>query len=308
MQNEIYLDANATTAVLPAAAQAALQAMQTLFGNPSSTHSAGLRANHMMVEARAHAARVLGIGNGHLLFTSGATEAIQTAIFSALYALRKRQQLGQPVAGLLVYGATEHKAVPESLAHWNRCLGLELKLRVLPVNNEGRHDLNILRELAPEAALVCTMAANNETGVVSDLAAIGTVLRHGNGDALWLVDCVQALGKLPLNLDSAGMDYAAFSGHKLYAPKGIGLLYVRSQAPFTALMAGGGQEAGQRSGTENMAGIAALGCVLAALGDGHTFRSKNELAGFRDRLAQSLLESFDGLVFNTPFATALPTV
>jgi len=118
---------------------------------------------------------------------------------------------------------------------------------------------------------------------------------------------VQALGKLPLRLAERRIDYAPFSGHKLYAPKGIGLLYVREGAPFTPLMAGGGQEASQRSGTENMTGVAALGAVLAALEDGGTFRDGATLAAFRERLAQALQEAFPTLVFNAPPALCLPT-
>ena len=307
MTKDIYLDANATTSVLPAAAAAARHVMRTLFGNPSSTHCTGLQAKDLMATVRTRAARLLGTGDGRLVFVSGATEAIQTAVLSALCAIRERRQLGGKPGGLLLYGATEHKAVPESLAHWNHLLGLNLELRALPVDIDGQHDLNALRAVAADAALVCTMAANNETGVVSDLAAIESVLKQTNSDALWLVDCVQALGKLALDLAATRIDYAAFSGHKLYAPKGIGMLYTRAKAPFTPLMAGGGQESGQRSGTENMAGIAALGAVLEALEDGRTFRTHGELVVFRERLAQSLREALPGIVFNAPFAKALPT-
>jgi len=168
--------------------------------------------------------------------------------------------------------------VSESLAHWNRLLGTGLTLHALPVDASGRHRLDILRDLAPRAAMVCTMAANNETGTISDLDGIARVLVDAGGGAYWMVDCVQALGKLPLDLANTRIDYAPFSGHKLHAPKGIGMLYVRDGAPYTPLMIGGGQEGGQRSGTENMAGIAALGAVLAALEEGTTFRTHAELA------------------------------
>ncbi len=307
MLDDIYLDTNATTAVLPAAAQAALHVMQSGFGNPSSTHSTGLRARHTITAARQSAARAVGAQPEQMVFVSGATEAIQTAVLSALCHLRTQRETGQPTGRLLVYGATEHKAVPESLAHWNTVLGLGLELRALPVDTQGRHDIALLRAWAGDAALVCTMAANNETGVVSDLRSIEAVMRQEGLQALWLVDCVQALGKLPLQLEATRIDYAAFSGHKLHAPKGIGLLYLRSGAPFTPLMAGGGQEAGQRAGTENMAGIAAFATVLDALAEGHTFHGHAQMLPWRDRLAQSLREAFPGIVFNTPLAEALPT-
>jgi cysteine sulfinate desulfinase/cysteine desulfurase-like protein/rhodanese-related sulfurtransferase len=307
MTTEIYLDSNATSVVLPAALAAAIDAMAQRYGNPSSTHATGLKARAILDEARACAVRLLGVGGGRLMFNSGATEGIQTSVLSALVSLRERRDAGAAIGTLLVYGATEHKAVPESLAHWNRLLGLNLTLHKLPVDQDGVHKLDALREVAPQAAMVCTMAANNETGVVSDLDGIAAVLADTGSAALWMVDCVQALGKLQLDLGSTRIDYAPFSGHKLYAPKGVGMLYVRAGAPFTPLIMGGGQEGGQRSGTENMAGIAAFGAVLSALERGDTFRTSGELYGFRARLADSLRAALPGVVFNNPFDKALPT-
>ena len=304
---EIYLDSNATTCVLPAAVAAARQAMEQGYGNPSSTHATGLQAKAMMDGVRRRASGLLGVGDGRLMFNSGATEGIQTAVLSALCALRERRDAGKRIGSLLLYGATEHKAVPESLAHWNRLLGLNLEVRKLTVDAHGRHDLQALDALIGDTAMLCTMAANNETGVISDLSAIAQLLQERGADAYWMVDCVQALGKLKLNLAATRIDYAPFSGHKLYAPKGIGMLYVRAGAPFTPLMMGGGQEAGLRSGTENMAGIAALGAVLVALDDGKTFRSHAELVAFRAQLVSSLERAFPGIVFNMPFDLSLPT-
>jgi len=302
---DIYLDANATTPVLDQARAAALAAMADEFGNPSSTHSTGLRARALVESTRALARQVLDAPTGQLLFLSGATEGIQTAVLSALAHWRSRRDAGAPTPTLLLHGATEHKAVSQALAHWNSLLGLGLQVQAIPVGPDGRHDLDWLRTHAPDAALVCTMAANNETGVISDLDGIATAL--AGSPALWLVDGVQALGKLPLDLARRGIDYAPFSGHKLYAPKGIGLLYVREGAPFTPLLAGGGQEGGQRSGTENMAGIAALGAVLAALGDGRTFRDSATLQAYRERLSEALRDAFPGATFNAPPALCLPT-
>lgn len=298
---EIYLDANATTPVLPQAREAAMAAMAEDFGNPSSIHSSGLKARALVDGVRAQARRVLGAGNGQLLFLSGATEGIQTAVLSALSALR--QAPDRP--DLLLYGATEHKAVPEAIKHWNALLGLNLAVQAIPVGRDGRHDLAWLQAHAPRAGLVCTMAANNETGVVSDLDGISAAI--AGSPARWLVDGVQALGKLPLQLAQRCIDYVPFSGHKLYAPKGIGLLYVRDGAPFTPLMAGGGQEGALRSGTENMSGIAALGAVLAALEQGTAFRDHETLVAYRDRLARALQQAFPGLVFNAPLDLCLPT-
>jgi cysteine desulfurase len=305
MRTEIYLDANATSAVLPAAIAAAEEVMRACYGNPSSSHATGMKARVTLDKVRARAHRVLGAGAGKVTFTSGATESIQTAVLSALCAVRARQAAGQPVGDLLLYGATEHKAVPESLAHWNTLLGTGLTLLALPVDVNGQHRLDVLRELAPRAAMVCTMAANNETGAVSDLDAIAAILK--DSAAYWMVDSVQALGKLALNLGATRIDYAPFSGHKLYAPKGVGMLYVRAGAPYTALMAGGGQECGQRSGTENMAGIAALGAVLEALEQGDTFRTHDQLTQYRERVAYALRAALPGVLFNCSFEHSLPT-
>ncbi len=306
---EIYLDANATTTVLPQARAAALAAMDDDFGNPSSVHAKGLQARARLDAARASARRVLGAAQGRLLFTSGATEGLHTAVLSVLQDLRTRPAVDGAAAPLLLVGATEHKAVPEALRHWNRLLGLGAQIRVIPVGRDGRHDLDWLRQQAPQAALVCTMAANNETGVISDLDGIGAALQGSR--ARWLVDGVQALGKLPLQLDRprAGrcIDYACFSGHKLHAPKGIGLLYVHGDAPFTPMTTGGGQEQGQRAGTENMPGIAALGAVLAALEQGDSFHDAATLAALRQRLATALQQALPGLVFNAPPALCVPT-
>ncbi len=320
---DIYLDSNATTQVLPIAQIAAQQTMLANFGNPSSTHSTGLRARALLEFAHNMAQQVLGSGNGRVLFTSGATEAIQTAILSALIsASSAASPSANPAASraaglqppskhhttpnLLLYGATEHKAVPEALKHWNKVLGLDFEIRTIPVDQNGQHDLAFIAQYAPQAVLVCTMAVNNETGIISDLDGIAKAL--GNSPALWLVDSVQALGKRPLNLAHSRIDYAPFSGHKLYAPKGIGILYVRENAPFTPLLVGGGQELGQRGGTENLPGIVALGAILKALHEQDpVFQSHATQLEFRARLASSLQQAFPGVVFNAPFDNAVAT-
>ena len=307
MSCSIYLDCNATTEVLPAAIGAASQVMSQGFGNPSSSHSQGLLAKQLLQNVRAQAAVVIGAHDGHVVFTSGATEGIQTAVLSALCNIRERRAAGQTTGSLLVFGATEHKALPEAMAHWNQLLGLGLSLQALPVDSQGRHDLAALAKLLPDTALLCTMAANNETGAISDLAGIAALLGGAARRPLWLVDSVQALGKLDVQLQRNSIDYAVFSGHKLHAPKGIGLLYAKRGAPFTPLVVGGGQEGGLRSGTENMPGIAALGAVLQALQQGGSFASHTQLLALRDKLERALRHAFPRVVFNTPLAHSLPT-
>ncbi|WP_307866868.1 aminotransferase class V-fold PLP-dependent enzyme [Variovorax sp. E3] len=134
---EIYLDANATTPVLAQARTAALEAMAGDFGNPSSTHSTGLKARALMDAVRLRARRVMGAPTGQLLFLSGATEGIQTAVLSALSALRTRRQAGDAAPALLLHGATEHKAVPEALKHWNALLGLDFQVLAIPVDRDA---------------------------------------------------------------------------------------------------------------------------------------------------------------------------
>lgn len=305
--SEVYLDNNATTPVLPAAAAAVLQCMQQDFGNPSSNHSTGIKAKTMLESTRTLARRLLGAGQGDIVFTSGATEGIQTSVLSALLACRERGLSGPHT--LLLYGATEHKAVPESLKHWNTVLGLNATIKAIPVDANGLLNLTALAVLLPHAALVCTMAANNETGVMQDLRAIEQVIRRHKPDAYWLVDCVQALGKMTLQLADTTIDYAPFSGHKLYAPKGIGFLYVRQGAPYQPLIIGGGQEGGLRSGTENLPGIAALNYVFSELlkPTDSVFVPYPQLQHYRQQLLTALQRLFPNLVLNSSELHSLPT-
>jgi cysteine desulfurase len=305
--SEIYLDANATTPVLPLAANAAFEAMQLSYGNPSSSHITGIKAKHIMENTRIAARKSLGAHNGHVIFTSGATEGIQTAIISGLSDAKKNKTLHKN--SILLYGATEHKAVPETLKHWNDLLDINAKIIAIPVNDKGVLDHNFIIQHAKDAIMICTMAVNNETGVYQDLNALEKTIRESNPKVKWLVDGVQALGKMPLNLSNTTIDYSVFSGHKLYAPKGIGLLYIRKNAPYTPFIAGGGQESGLRSGTENLPGIAAIGAILTALNDEHdtTFKSSVQLHQYREQLATTITAVFDDVVFNNDFSYSVAT-
>jgi cysteine desulfurase len=308
IRTDIYLDSNATTRVLPQAAQSAFEAMEDLFGNPSSSHTTGLRARYILESTRQLIRTAIGAEQGKIIFTSGATEAIQTAVFSVL------SQRGGPrnlpsSPRLLLYGATEHKAVPQALKHWNQVLGSPHEIVAIPVDAEGRLDLEFLEAHVDQAAMVCTMAVNNETGVITDLKAVEAILRRVPHHVPWLVDSVQAVGKISLDLSDTSIDYASFSGHKIYAPKGIGVLYVRQQAPLVPLLAGGGQESGARGGTENLPGVAALGAVFQCLNDPHSpvFQDTETLKRHRDKLVEALQIAFPAIVFNAPFESSVPT-
>ena len=302
--NELYLDCNATTPVLPQIAKAVSHTMETVFGNPSSSHITGLKARYILDTTRQLARKVVGLERGRLIFTSGATEGIQTAVVSAIsHAMKTR-----PGSKYLLYGATEHKAVPQALEHWNELLGLHAELKAIPVDREGRLDLDFIARHVSDAAMICTMAVNNETGVKQDIKALEEAIRANNASIPWMVDCVQALGKLPLTLDETTIDYAPFSGHKLYGPKGIGFMAVREQAPFTPLLIGGGQESGQRSGTENLPGIAALNALFELLiTENEVLQSDKRLREYRRQLAESLQTAFPTLVFNHDFELSVPT-
>jgi cysteine sulfinate desulfinase/cysteine desulfurase-like protein/rhodanese-related sulfurtransferase len=303
---EIYLDCNATTPVLPQIADAVSHTMETIFGNPSSSHVTGLKARYILDTTRQLARRVVGASSGKLIFTSGATEGIQTAVVSAIRAAVDNPQSPR---SYLLYGATEHKAVPQALQHWNQLLGLNAELKAIPVNEQGILDHEFIAEHVGQAAMICTMAANNETGVKQDLSALEQTIRTHAPEVPWMVDCVQALGKLPLALDDISIDYAPFSGHKLYGPKGIGFMAVRESAPFTPLIIGGGQESGYRSGTENLPGIAALHALFELMLDPTqtTFVDPTTLEHYREQLARTLRQAFPSIVFNHDFSVSVPT-
>jgi len=304
---QAYFDCNATTPVFPAAANAALEVMKTLYGNPSSTHLVGLQAKYILESTRKFAARVIEADPEEIIFTSGATEAIQTAVFSALQAIKHGANKS---LRKLLYGATEHKVIPQALKHWVHSLDLPLEIVELSVNSSGQIDLEGLYNELPQAALLCTMAVNNETGTIQKLNEIESIVNKSGSSVLWLVDSVQALGKIPLSFKSTRINYASFSGHKLYAPKGIGFLYVRKGTPFTPLIVGGGQEKGLRSGTENLPGVAALGAVLEQLlapMNRSAFHTHSKLVSFRDRIIEELKRAFPKIEFNTTFEEAVPT-
>ena len=305
--NELYLDCNATTPVLPEIIRAVSHTMETVFGNPSSSHITGLKARYILDTTRQLARKVIGSESGRLIFTSGATEGIQTAVVSAIYAAMQAEPSERKK--YLLYGATEHKAVPQALEHWNHLLGLKAELLAIPVDNNGLLDTQFIAEHVEDAAMICTMAVNNETGVIQDLTQLENVIRQHNPSVPWMVDCVQVLGKKILNLDETTIDYAPFSGHKLYGPKGIGFMAVRSSAPYTPLIIGGGQESGQRSGTENLPGIAALNALFELMlnKESQRFKSEATLMSYRSQLVEALSSAFPSIVFNHDLNQSVPT-
>lgn len=285
----IYLDNAATTPLCRAAAEAMAPYMQAApdgaFGNANSLHSIGRDAFSALEDARVRVARALGAQRpDEIAFTSGATEADNAALVGlALAARDRRRQRGDAVAGRVVVSRIEHHAVLHCAAMLKR-LGFEVDF----VDNDASGHIGVEaleRIMREDTLLVSVMAVNNEVGTVLDIAALAQVAhRHG---ALFHTDAVQALGKIPFNVGLLGVDAASFSSHKVGGPQGVGVLYLKTRTPFVPYMAGGGQERGIRSGTQNIAGI--LGCA-AAIEHAVTFQPvfAKRAAGFRDFLYREL--------------------
>ena len=299
-QRTVYLDNNATTPLDPRVLEAFVSA-QTTFGNPSSMHGFGRPAAALVGEARKACAALIGAEARDIIFTSGGTES-NNAVFS-LFVPQKNPARGiDPARNELVVSAIEHPAVLETAMHLRDAFGLIL--HVAPVDSTGRIRLEELEKLVNErTALVSVMLANNEIGTIQDLAAIAR-LAHAHG-ALVHSDAVQAVGKIPVDVAALGIDYMSASGHKIHAPKGIGLLWVRRGVPFAPFLIGGHQEDGRRAGTVNAPAIAALG-EAARLAAESLASEATRLAGMRDRLHETLRANVPDTMTNGSQSAALP--
>lgn len=243
----IYLDHNATAPVLPEAVEAMMPWLTTQWGNPSSIHHAGQVAHRAILAARTRLAEWLEAEPAQIIFTSGATEANNSAIHSAL--------LGQPGKRHIVTSAVEHSAVLAYCENLETHNGVEVTR--LPVDQNGSILLGDLESaLRPDTALVSLMWANNETGVIWPVEEIAKVCRRRG--VLYHTDAVQAVGKIPVSFRNCEADFLSLSGHKFGAPKGVGALLVAEPDAFTPLLLGGKQENGHRGGTENVPGIVAM--------------------------------------------------
>ena len=254
----IYLDYNATTPIDPAVLEAMLPYLRDRFGNPSSQHAYGQAVAGALDAARAEVARLIGAERGEILFTSGGTESTNAALKGAAFAALDR---GESSCRQIVVSAIEHPATLEA-AHALERFGFAI--RVIGVDSRGFIDLRQMAEaLRAPTLIVSVMHANNETGTLQPIAEAASLAR-GAG-ALMHVDAAQSAGKVEVDVDRLGADLLTLAGHKLYAPKGIGVLYIRRGVALVPLVHGAGQEGGRRAGTENMPYIAALGaaCRLA---------------------------------------------
>jgi cysteine desulfurase len=288
----IYLDYNATTPVAPEVLRAMRPYLEAEFGNPSCDYALGQRARDAVHQARENVAALLGCTPQEIVFTSGATEANNT-VLKGVAAHHGR--------GHIITAATEHPAV---LAPCRYLQSLGFALTILPVDGAGRVDPgDVRRALTPDTILISVMHANNETGAIAPLREIGALAREAG--VPFHTDAAQSVGKIPVNVEELQVDFLTVAGHKFYAPKGAGALYVRGGAAFTPLFHGASQEGGRRAGTENVPYMAALGaaCRLARErlpgGAAH-------LKSLRDRLHERLLALVPGLILNGPEVERLP--
>ncbi len=267
----IYLDSAATTPVCPQAIQAALEAMTEIYGNPSSRHAQGSAAAALVRESRERVAAALGCESGEVYFTSGGTEGDN-------WAIRGSAALGGKRGRHIITTAIEHSAVLEP------CRALEREgweVTYLRPDPTGHIPLPALEAaLRPDTVLVSMMLVNNELGTLQDVAGAARLLRERESSALLHTDAVQGFLKLPFTPKELGVDLLTVSGHKIGAPKGIGALYIRKGLRFPPLLLGGGQEEGERSGTEPTSQIAALAAACAAWReeDRETLRERKEEA------------------------------
>ncbi|HNW44192.1 MAG TPA: cysteine desulfurase NifS [Elusimicrobiales bacterium] len=277
MEKVYYFDNNATSRVAPEVAKEMEPFFNELYGNPSSMHFFGGANQKYLDLARQRVADLLGATPEEIIFTSCGTESDSTALWSALRAWPEKKHI--------ITTKVEHPAV------LNVCKFLETqgyRVTYLPVDGAGRLNLEDLKvALSPDTALVSMMWANNETGVIFPVEEAARIT-HAQG-AMFHTDAVQAVGKLPINLKETKIDMLSLSGHKLHAPKGIGVLYVRKGARFAPFMMGGHQERGRRAGTENVPYIAGLG-KAAELAAANLEKENTYVKDLRDRLETGLLK------------------
>ena len=292
--DRIYFDNNATTPLDPAVCETMLPYLQERFGNPSSGHRDGEQALFGITNARKQVATLLNCQPKRILFTSGGTEANNTAIWSAVSAFPEKKHI--------VSSVVEHASVLKPLEFLQQRFGYTIDL--LPVSRDGALDLQLLAEtIGPDTILVSLMAANNESGVVWPLAEIGALCREKN--VLFHCDAVQLVGKAPIDLNTLPVDYFSVAAHKFHGPKGVGALYVKRTAPFTPFIMGASQEMGHRAGTENVAGIVGLGkaCELAA---DHLETGIFNILDLRNRLQERFLTGIDDTIVNGAAQPRLP--
>ena len=281
----IYLDNNATTQVAPEVFEAMQPFLTSHYGNPSSGHALGRESRAAVEQARKEVAALLGARNpDEIAFTSCGSESNNWAIGGFLEQNPNRRQI--------ITTRVEHEAVRKLCEHLGE-IGCEVTW--LEVDEQGSLDLDELRKaLRRDTGIVSIMLANNETGVLSPVEEIGRIVRE-HSDAVFHVDGVQAVGKIPIRLREWEVDLFSISGHKFYAPKGIGALYIREGLKLPSFVIGGGQEHGRRSGTEAVPNIVALGRASELARE---FIGHEQIRALRDRLEKTILNTISDTSVN----------
>lgn len=296
MGKVIYMDNNATTRVAPEVLETMLPYFSELYGNPSSMHSFGDQVGAAVTQAREQVADLLGADPNEIVFTSCGTESDSTAILSALQAFPEKRHI--------VTTRVEHPAVKNLCESLDRLTGHKHRITALPVAADGTLDLaQYEAALTDETAIVSAMWANNETGVIFPIKEMAEIAKERG--ILFHTDAVQAVGKIDINLAKVPVDFLSLSGHKLHAPKGIGVLYVRKRTPYMPFLIGGHQEDGRRGGTENVASLIGLGkaCELAKQ---NMVKENSTVRTLRDKLEDGLLASVPNTILNGNKEARLP--
>lgn len=284
----IYLDHNATTPIAPEVRDAMLPYLEHEFGNPSSTHAYGATARAAVDRARAQVAALLGCDPAAVVFCASGSEANNLAIKGAALA-----RLGE--RGHLIISSIEHPAVHGACRYLERRFGF--RVTVVRVDGDGLVDPDdVRRSIEPETVLVSIMHANNEVGTVQPIAEVAEAARERG--VLVHTDAAQSVGKIATDVDALGVDLLTVAGHKLYAPKGIGALFVRPGTRLDAVIHGGGHEDGLRAGTENVPYIVGLGAAAELAAQRLQNGAHAEMRALRDRLHAALADRVPGLALN----------
>ena len=285
---EAYFDNSATTKVLDSVKDIVVKTMTEDYGNAAAKHRKGMEAEQYIRDARKIIADTLKVQEKEILFTSGGSESNNMALIGTAWA---NQRAGKHIISTSI----EHPSVYNPLGVLEE-LGFEVT--ILPVDHDGHISLKDLEEaIRPDTILVSTMYVNNEVGAVEPVEEISKVIKAKNPSTLYHVDAIQAYGKYVIRPKKQGIDLLSVSGHKIHGPKGVGFLYIRSGVKIKPLIYGGGQQAGMRSGTENVPGVAGLGAAAKEMYTDHAAKIQ-KLIDLKDYMTDRLGE-IEGTVINS---------
>lgn len=295
MEVSVYLDNSATTKPCESAVKAVNDAMTVYWGNPSSLYDMGAEAEFKVGEVRDSIASALGCRSDEIFFTSGGTEANNICLHSTANALKRQGKR-------IITTSVEHPSVSK-VCDFLESEGFEV-IRIKPESDGNIDAKKVIVEINSDTFLVSMMYVNNETGCIFPVPEVAKYLKSNFPSAVMHSDCVQAFGKLPINIQKLGVDLLSASGHKIHGPKGVGFLYKSKSLHLKPLIFGGGQEKDLRSGTEPVPAILGLGAAVCEL---KTADSLKRIQSIHDYTADSL-KNIPGLVFNSPLSGTLPYI